>query len=313
MTLSKKAFMHPEDVAALEQLKSIPMFPSAVKAFMSVFSERLIHGTSMAQKIRLGPKQLPDIYQHLPPICETLGIDEPEFYLEMNPEPNAYTMGDTQCFVTITSGLMECLDEDELQAVIAHECGHILFHHVLYHTMAMQLLRYGSAIFGALEMFTAPIQLGLLYWDRRSELSADRAAAVVLKSSTPVVETMIRLAGGPKSITGNINLELYMQQADSYDKLLESNWDKLLQNLAVMNMQHPFASVRAREITRWCDSPEFPKVIQALHEQKTALSCPQCGKLVQADWKFCGRCGHPNPTIKINTQQEATNNEQTLV
>lgn len=309
MNLSKKAFMHPEDVAALEQLKSIPMFPSAVKAFMKICNERLIHGISMAQKIRLGPEQLPEIYQYLPPICETLGIEEPEFYLEMNPQPNAYTMGDTQCFITVTSGLVEYLDEDELQAVIAHECGHILFHHVLYHTMAMLLLQYGSAIFGALATFSAPIRLGLLYWYRRSELSADRAAAVALKSPTPVIETMIRLAGGPKSITGKINLELYMQQADSYDKLLEGNWDKMLQNFAVMNMQHPFASVRTREISRWCDGPEFPKVINALYEQQSALSCPQCGKLVQADWKFCGRCGHPNPAVKLTNQQEVTSNE----
>ena len=56
MNLSKKGFMHPEDVAALEQLKSIPMFPSAVKAFMKICNERLIHGISMAQKIRLGPE-----------------------------------------------------------------------------------------------------------------------------------------------------------------------------------------------------------------------------------------------------------------
>jgi len=309
MNLSIKTFMHPEDAAALEQLESIPMFPEAVKIFLNVYNERLIHGISMAQKIRLGPRQLPQIYQHLPPICETLGIDEPEFYLEMDPAPNAYTMGDTQCFVTITSGLVEYLDEDELQAVLAHECGHILFRHVLYHTMAMLLLQYGSAIFGALEAVSTPIRLALLYWYRRSELSADRAAAVVLKSPTPMVETMIRLAGGPKSITGSINLELYVQQAASYDKLLEDSWDKLLQNVAVMNSQHPFASVRTREITRWCDSPEYPKVLQAIEQRKTASVCRHCGSMVLAEWKFCRRCGRPNPSGEATTQQEANSHE----
>jgi len=44
----------------------------------------------------------------------------------MNPLPNGYTFSDTRVFVTVTSGLPEYLDEDEVQAVIAHECGHIV-------------------------------------------------------------------------------------------------------------------------------------------------------------------------------------------
>ena len=133
-------FIHPEDAAALRQLESIPGFPALVRKVMSLGLEPLRYGMNMATNIRLSPTQLPELYHHLPPICEKLGIDEPEFYLQMDPMPNAWTFGDTRIFITITSGLVEMMDNEELDAVIAHECGHILCRHVLYHNMAQYLL-----------------------------------------------------------------------------------------------------------------------------------------------------------------------------
>lgn len=77
--------MHPEDAAALRQLENIPGFPALVKKVLSLGYEQMQYGTNMASNIRLSPTQLPEIYNHLPPICKKLGIDEPEFYLQMTP------------------------------------------------------------------------------------------------------------------------------------------------------------------------------------------------------------------------------------
>ena len=114
-------FIHPEDAAALRQLESIPGFPALVKKIMALGFEQLQYGLNMATGIRLSPTQLPKLYNHLPPICERLGIAEPEFYLQMDPNPNAWTFGDTKIYITITSGLVELLNDEELDAVIAHE------------------------------------------------------------------------------------------------------------------------------------------------------------------------------------------------
>jgi Zn-dependent protease with chaperone function len=301
MKVSTRDYIHPEDQAALENLKAIPLFPQCVKSFMNIGIERLIHGQCMAQKIRIGPKQLPELYRFLPPICDSLGIEEPEFYLEMNPMPNAYTQGDTQIFITVTSGLVEMLEEDEIQAVIAHEAGHIACHHVLYHTMGQYLIQFGSQVFGILAQMSMPVQLAMMYWMRRSELSADRAGAVAMRSSKPMIETMIRLAGGPKAITGQVDLDLYMQQSEMYDKLLESSWDKFLQGLAVMNMDHPLLSVRARELARWGESEQFQRILASL-STSGGPHCQQCREPIQVDWKFCKHCGKPlvQPAIPEN-------------
>jgi Zn-dependent protease with chaperone function len=288
--------VHPEDQAALEELRAIPLFSECLQAVMKLVPERLLHGLNMAQKVRLGPQQLPGIYQYLPPACEALGIAEPEFYLEMDPRPNAYTFGDKQAFVTVTSGLVEALEPHEVQSVVAHECGHIALQHTLYHTMAALLALAGTQILGPLAALAAPVRLGLLYWVRRSELSADRAAAAVMGGSDAVVNALIRLAGGPKSITGQIDVERYAEQAAAYDKLSESQWDQLLQGLVVMNQSHPFLAVRTREIVAWGQSEQFRRIMAAAGRDGTSGPrvgpvCPACGRTVEATWKFCQACG----------------------
>ena len=290
-----RAFIHPEDERARRQLEAVPGFSAAVKAFLKVGVERYEHGTSMAGKIRLGPDQLPHLYHRLPPLCARLGIAEPEFYLEMNPAPNAHTTGDTRTFLTVTSGLVEYLDQEEFDAVLAHECGHVACRHVLYHTMAALLLQ-GASFSALTSMFTLPMQLALLYWQRRSELSADRAAAAVLGGAAPVVGTMVRLSGGPKSVTGGVNIDAYAAQADAYDEMLSSTWDGMLQGWAVMAQAHPFAAVRVREIRDWAGRTGFDGLARALVENENARRCARCGAYRQSEWKFCQHCGTPaNP------------------
>ena len=95
-------FIHPEDDAALRQMESIPGFAAFIKKILAIGLEPLQYGINTASSIRLSETQLPKIYKHLPPICEKLGIPEPEFYLKMDPYPNAWTFGDTRIFITVT-------------------------------------------------------------------------------------------------------------------------------------------------------------------------------------------------------------------
>ncbi len=293
MPLTPNLLIHPEDKAALEKLKAIPMFPEAVKAFMKLYPEELWYGLNMANCIRLSSEQLPKIYNLLPPICPLLDIREPELYLSMNPIPNAFTYGDSRVFITLNSGLLELLEEDELAAVIAHECAHIFFRHTLFHSMAQMLLQFGERLSSIVKTLSVPIQLALLYWSRRSELSCDRVAAVVMGSPDPVVETMIRLAGGPKVITQAVNVEAYLQQADAYDQLLDSRWQQVLQGLAVMEKGHPFLTVRAREIRRWCQTDDYRKILRLMEDEQNQFACASCGKQVHSAWQFCIHCGAP--------------------
>lgn len=283
-------FIHPEDAAALRQLESIPGFPALVKKILSLGFEELQYGLNMATAIRLSPTQLPNLYNHLPPICKKLGIQEPELYLQMNPMPNAFTFGDTRIFITITSGLVEMMEGEELDAVIAHECGHIVCHHVLYHSIA-QIIFSGAASLGILGHLAMPIQLALLYWSRKSELSCDRCGSVIT-SPEVITRVMARLSGGPRSITQEINFEEWARQADKYDEIKNENlWNKSLQIYAIAKEDHPFAAVRVREILKWGQSPQYQNLMENLKWEAYSRKCPNCGLLVHDDWTYCKYCG----------------------
>jgi Zn-dependent protease with chaperone function len=75
---------------------------------------------------------------------QKIGIEMPELYLELNRDPNAYTYGTEKFTLVINSGLIECLQDDEIYAVLAHECGHIACKHGLYHTIGGMVLQGGA-------------------------------------------------------------------------------------------------------------------------------------------------------------------------
>lgn len=283
-------YMHPEDAKALRELESIPGFPALVKKVLALGLEKLQYGINMASAIRLSPTQLPEIYNRLPPICEKLGIKEPEFYLSMDPYPNAWTFGDTKIFVTVTSGLLQLLNDEEIDAVIAHECGHIACRHVLYHSLAHYILS-GADNLGVLGLLSIPIQLAILYWERKSELSCDRAGSLVT-SPEVVASTMARLSGGPIDITEKIDLEEWARQADQYDAIRNDGiWNKTLQIYAIAQQNHPFAAVRVREILKWGKSEQYQRLM-GINPTGTARHCPNCGNAVDPAWKFCHFCGN---------------------
>ncbi|MCU6767775.1 M48 family metallopeptidase [Barnesiella propionica] len=283
-------YIHPEDEAALRNMQALPGFAAAMKLFMRYYDEQVTHGLNMANKIRLSETQLPHIYHKLPPICRKLTIEEPEFYLEMNPVPNAYAMGDTRTMISVTSGLLEYLTEEEVSSVIAHECGHIACRHMLYYTLAQMLFQNINKL-GLLGKAVIPVYWALMYWSRRSELSADRAAAVALCDADKVVAFQIRLAGGPLSITKDVNVEEFVKQADYYDSLQKNTWDNLLQNYAILDSSHPFTAIRVREILKWSKTESYRQIIKTMQLQERGLICPHCNKETEESWIYCKHCG----------------------
>lgn len=208
----------------------------------------------------------------------------------MDPNPNAWTFGDTKIYITITSGLVELLDDEELDAAIAHECGHILCRHVLYHSIA-ECVFSGADKLGILGLLTDPIRYALLYWQRKSELSCDRCASIVT-SPEVVARSMARIAGGPKDITENLNFAEWAKQADQYEAIRnEGLWNKALQLSVIIEQPHPFSAVRVREILKWGQSPQYYSLTHPTLIEATGRTCPKCGSVVCDEWAYCKYCG----------------------
>ena len=288
-------FIHPEDQQALDTMKSIPGFEIVVKEIMKVGWEEMLHGVNMASQIRLSDEQLLDIYHRVTRICDKLGIDYPEVYLCMSPYPNAWTYGDTRIYLTLTSALFDYLNDDEIDSVIAHECGHILCHHVLYHTVAQFLAQGAGRLFPKI---SEPLMLAMYWWERKSELSADRAAAIVCGADT-VIRTQLRLSGGQKSLTRDVDVEQWARQAENYDEIrFGSGWNRFLQSIATIENTHPFSAVRVREVLNWSHCEDFAK-IRNIVDGKISI-CPFCHESIDKGWRFCQHCGHEIDVESVN-------------
>ena len=253
-------FIHPNDAKALKAMKAIPAFTMVSKKFSDIFAERSFKLSNLSSKLRISDRQLPEIYNLLPPICAKLEIPVPELYLENNPEINAYTAGDKTPFIVLTSGLITHCSKEVIQAVMAHECGHIVCHHVVYKTMIKFILGVGSSILN-LPFVSFTLEYAMLYWDRCSEYSADRAAAYVCGGPDPVVKTMMELACGSKNLVGRINKEEFLKQAKEFKQYSdESKWNKFLMYYSLADMDHPFLADRASDIVDWCRSRDFASI-----------------------------------------------------
>ena len=102
----------------------------------------------------------------------------------------------------------------------------------------------------------------------------------------------IRLAGGPASITKDINLEEWAKQADTYEEIrTDGLWNKALQVYAIANQTHPFSAVRVREVLKWSKTEQYRKIMEHLRAGSSSSRCRECGNFVSDSWEYCRHCG----------------------
>jgi len=270
-------YIHKTDRTTLATFKKIPMFDTVCSKVLSIMNEPQMNIIDMSSKIHITEKQFPKIYYMVQSICNKIGIDMPDIYLELNREPNAYTYGTEKFSITINSGLLECLEDDEIYAVLAHECGHIACKHVLYHTIGRFILNGGifgleklqnlfsKTLIGSLVTTSveSSFELAFYHWQRCSELSADRVAVMCCESATPVIESMMRLAGGTTHVDSEIDRDLFIAQAEKYQQLTADNKiNKTLEYWLTHKDTHPLLAVRAYEAQQFAKSDEFKNIIK---------------------------------------------------
>lgn len=289
-------FIHPDDASALKTLKSIPTLSLVMEKVFEYGYEEIMWSNNVTSNLRLSESQMPEVYRLLPPICQALGIPVPELYMQMSPYPNAWTSGNKRVFITVTYGLVRRFKEDELIAVLAHECGHILCQHVLYSTLANAIFDLGDSLVDSFvgsigNIAMKPIKQALLAWSRAAELSADRVACMMTSAET-LARVMARLEGMPTPILQNLDLNAWARQGEDYERLKNgSAWNKVVRYMANSDIDHPYGPVRAYEAMKWEESLPCKKLRGNILLLQGGATCPQCGAPISSDWSFCKSCG----------------------
>jgi Zn-dependent protease with chaperone function len=268
--IASRAWEHPADRAALAALRRAPAVETAVRKLLGAVGERSVRLLFLGNAVKLGPRQAPRIYRLFEEACEILDVQPPypELFVTQAPVVNAGTIGFDRPFVVLNSALVQLGGTAEVQLVLAHELGHVLSGHGLYKTTLALLLRLSRSVLGAIPLggvALAGITIAFLEWDRKSELSADRAALLVSQQPRLAYQALMKLAGGlPDS---DLSLDEFLAQAEEFEAG-GSAFDSVLKLLGLMGQRHPFAALRAAELKRWVEGGEYARLLGGDHPRR---------------------------------------------
>jgi len=167
----------------------------AAYAMISYFTgSRLSLAVNGAQEIE--KKDDPRLWRIVENLAITDGLPMPKVYIINDPAPNAFATGrdPDHSAVCVTSGLLDIMDDDELQGVIAHELGHVKNYDIRVSMITFALVAVVALI--------ADIMLRLSWFGggRRNNNNDSEAGqilfflGIIAAILAPVVATLIQLA-----------------------------------------------------------------------------------------------------------------------
>ncbi|MFQ5998626.1 MAG: M48 family metallopeptidase [Candidatus Bathyarchaeia archaeon] len=220
--------------------------------------------------------------------AKTLALDFlPRIYLSKSSALNAFSFGtDKQPVIALNIGLLRVLrDKRELAAIVGHEMGHIKSQHITYHSLAEMLAAgasFATGFFATGILISASLQMLLLSWARKSELTADRASLIVTGNLRSVVNTVARIAGGTN--VSEKELEKKAVKAD----------EGFLEKLFNLGSRHPSALARIKAIEEFHKSEQYLKIRMAARRREAfegeVLSCAYCEAPMLDSVVFCSSC-----------------------
>ncbi len=264
--ISPIAWEHPADRAALNALRKIPGFDMVLRKVFGMFGERALLLAFKANAVKVTENQYPDLHESLLRVCEVLDAEEvPELLVSQKPVVNAGAVGMSKPFIVLNSSLVELLGQDEVEAVIGHEVGHILSGHVLYRTLLVILLSLTVFRYPLAGLAVRPVLFALLEWYRKSELSSDRAGLLAVQDPDASMRSLMHMAGGMRGET--LNLEEFVAQAEEYREGGEL-LDSVYKVLNVLGLTHPFAVVRVAELKDWIDGGTYERILAGEYAER---------------------------------------------
>jgi len=264
--IDPRSWEHPADRAALNALRSIPVFDEVLRKLFGAVGERQLRLFFLANAVRVSPTQHPKLHQLWGDVHRTL--DAPAqypLYVTQSPIYNAAALGMDKPFVLVHSELLRDFDEDEVRFVLGHEMGHVMSGHALYNTMLMLLLNLINWVGGGIVGLAAlPVLLALLEWSRKAELSCDRAGLLAVQAPEPGLRTMLKFAGGTFTET---NLAAFIEQAEEY-RANNELVDQVFKVMNLLRVTHPFPVIRVAEMRTWFESGAYERIMAGEYRRR---------------------------------------------
>jgi heat shock protein HtpX len=187
------------------------------------FSDKIVLWSSGAKIV--SKEEYPRLHEIVERLSTNNGLPKPKVAMVHSPVPNAFATGKSpkSSLVAVTTGILDLLDNDELEAVIGHELSHVRSRDVLvltlasvFSTVAWYLVRFG--LFGGLQTrnrntagTSAIVMLvAITTWvvsfliiraiSRYREFSADRGGAIMTGKPDKLASALLKISGKIKVI-----------------------------------------------------------------------------------------------------------------
>ena len=256
--ISPTAWEHPTDRAALGALRTIPGFDALLRKVLGMFGERNIRINYQAQALRVGPKQYPDIHEALIEVCGILDADVPQLYVSQTPLVNAGAVGVDRPFIVLNSSLIELSSPGDLRFILGHEVAHIMSDHALYRTLLFLLLEFARPFTPVIGQAAMPITLALLEWNRKSEVSCDRAGLLAVQDTEVGYGALGMMAGG---VRGRDDVDIDALKEQSLEYTDASGLDGFFKFMSTVGRTHPFPVIRVAELTNFIEQGPYGNIV----------------------------------------------------
>jgi Zn-dependent protease with chaperone function len=262
--LTADRFRHHLDLEATTSLRRLPGLDLLVRNLLSGVTEEFLYLNNIAASVLVGEQQLPHIHKLLVEACQILDLEVPQLYLKQHPAPNAYTMAvrGKKPFIVVHTSLVDLLTLPELQAVIAHELGHLKCEHGVYLTLAnLIVMATGGLVPGIGNAIAQNLQSQMLQWLRCAEFSCDRAALLVSQDPKTVISVLMKLSGGSPLLAPLLNVDAFLAQARAYEDISSTDFGKMLTSSQTEQLTHPVPVLRAKEIDLWAQTNSYESLL----------------------------------------------------
>jgi heat shock protein HtpX len=203
----------------------LAFFIAAGMNFFSYFySDKLALSMYRAQPVTR--EQLPRVYQIMDRILPRMALPMPRIYVIPNDSPNAFATGRNpkHAAVAVTQGILNLLNDEELEGVLAHELGHVRNRDILTSSIAATLA-------GAITLLAQTARFASIFGGNRDSRGRMDGGGLFMIILAPIAATLIQLAVSRSReyeadatgahITGNpYALASALQKLDAYSRRL---------------------------------------------------------------------------------------------
>jgi len=181
------------------------------------FSDRLALRSMGAKKV--SEEEYPDLHRAVGRLAQQADLPKPTIAVADTSVPNAFATGRSQnsSTVAVTTGIMNTLDQEELEGVLAHELAHVKNRDVMVmtiasflSTIALLIVRWGWLFGGGRNRrggggVVVAILVSLVVWvvsfvliralSRYREFAADRGGALITGRPSALASALMKIDG----------------------------------------------------------------------------------------------------------------------